>query len=141
MKIDETLLRQILEEHARDPYGSGILEDASHSAEWKSPKTGNTCRVQLKKEKKLIKKLVAQVEGSALAKACASIMCCELEEETVEHVQSLHRELEQWIKHRIAPVQWKGDLKVYQSLVQFPERIDCAMLCWKSLGLISFAED
>ncbi len=138
MKIDESLLREILEEHARNPYGSGILEGLSDMVEWKSPKTGNLCRVQIRTENNVLQNILTQVEGSALAKACASIMCTELEGETIERVQSIQQDLQRWVEHRITPNQWKGDLEVYQSLIQFPERMDCAMLCWRSLGLVRF---
>ncbi len=138
MKRDEGLLREILEEHARNPYGVAILENVSDAVEWKSPKTGNLCRVQITTQNNLLLRLVAQVEGSALAKACASIMCYELEGETLERVQSIQQDLQHWVEDQIPPHQWKGDLAVYQSLVQFPERMDCAMLCWRSFGLVRF---
>ena len=87
--------------------------------EWKSPKTGNLCRVQIRTENNVLQNILTQVEGSALAKACASIMCSELEGETIERVQSIQQDLQRWVEHRISPNQWKGDLEVYQSLIQF----------------------
>ena len=133
MKTDEIRLREILEEHAENPYGTKVPEVYTHSGYWKSSRTGNLCRIQIVEEQNQITHITAQVEGSALAKACASIMCSELQDEPIEHAHKVLADLEQWIEHRVQSAEWKGDLLVYQSLVQFPERIDCAMLCWYAL--------
>jgi nitrogen fixation NifU-like protein len=77
--------------------------------------------------------MVARVEGSALAKACASIMCSELEGKSIESARTTIQSVEKWIECGEAPEHWQGELVVYQSLVQFPERVDCATLCWTSL--------
>ena len=77
--MDESLLREILEEHSQNPYGDNELKHVTHSSEWKSQKTGNVCRIQTTIKENTLLHIAAQVKGSALAKACASIMCSELE--------------------------------------------------------------
>ena len=136
MKKDESLLREILEEHARCPYGLGELEKASHRGEWRSSQTGNLCRVQIKVERNKFVKIVSQVEGSALAKACASIMCSELLGKNLEEANRIRKKVLNWIESREPPDSWPGDLVVYESLVRFPDRLDCAKLCWNALGRI-----
>ena len=133
MNKEEGLLREILEEHASNPCGQEELSDTSHSGEWKSRKTGNLCSVQIKVQNGHILRMVARVEGSALAKACASIMCSELEGKCIESARTTIQIVEKWIEYGEAPENWPGELVVYQSLVQFPERVDCATLCWRSL--------
>jgi len=130
---EEGLLREILEEHASNPCGQEELSDTSHSGEWKSRKTGNLCSVQIKVQNGQILRMVARVEGSALAKACASIMCSELEGKCIDSARTTMQVVEKWIEYGEAPENWPGELVVYQSLVQFPERVDCATLCWRSL--------
>lgn len=122
--------------HAQNPYGQGSLGTPTHSGDWVSPKTGNHCRVELALDKKVISRLVAKVEGSALAKACASIMCSELEGENLEYAHLMMKTVETWIEQGIAPEEWVGDLAVYQSLPKYPERLDCSMLCWRSLATV-----
>ena len=133
MNKEEGLLREILEEHASNPCGQEELSDTSHSGEWKSRKTGNLCSVQIKVQNGQILRMVARVEGSALAKACASIMCSELEGKCIDSARTTMQVVEKWIEYGEAPENWPGELVVYQSLVQFPERVDCATLCWRSL--------
>lgn len=134
--MDESLFREILEGHAQNPHGNEELKKCTYAAEWKSPKTGNLCRIQTITDQNKLVRIAAQVNGSALARACASIMCSELEGEQIEQVYSIQRGLETWIEHRVQPSSWKGDLAVYQSLVKFPERLDCGMLCWRCLQLV-----
>ena len=88
MNKEEGLLREILEEHASNPCGQDELSDTSHTGEWKSRKTGNLCCVQIQVYNNQILRMVARVEGSALAKACASIMCNELEGKSIESAQT-----------------------------------------------------
>lgn len=133
MNKEEGLLREILEEHASNPCGQEELSETSHSGEWMSRKTGNLCSVQIKVHNDQILRMVARVEGSALAKACASIMCSELEGKSIESAQTTMQVVEKWVEYGEAPENWPGELVVYQSLIQFPERVDCATLCWKSL--------
>ena len=136
MREEEVHLRDALEMHAQNPYGQGSLGTPTYSGYWVSPKTGNHCRVELALDKKVIRRLVAKVEGSALAKACASIMCSELEGENLEHAHFMLKTVETWIEQGIAPKEWVGDIAVYQSLRQYPERLDCSMLCWRSLATV-----
>ena len=133
MNKEEGRLREILEEHASNPCGQDELSDTSHTGEWKSRKTGNFCCVQIQVYNNQILRMVARVEGSALAKACASIMCSELQGKSIKSARTTMQMVKKWIEHGEAPENWQGELMVYQSLVQFPERVDCATLCWNSL--------
>ena len=134
MSTDQSFLRDILEEHALNPFGRGSIANPSRSSEWISTKTGNICRVEIRIENDRLVELVANVQGSALAKACASIMCASLTGDELRDTRSTLSEIREWVEHHKSPGEWVGDLKVYQSIVQFPERVDCAMLCWMALG-------
>ena len=116
MNKEEGLLREILEEHASNPCGQDELCDISHSGEWKSRKTGNLCCVQIQVYNNQILRMVARVEGKS-----------------IESAQTTMKMVKKWIEYGEAPEHWQGELVVYQSLVQFPERVDCATLCWSSL--------
>jgi len=131
---DESLLRDILEEHAISPFGQGSITKPTHTSEWISPKTGNICRVQIRIENDRLVELVANVQGSALAKACASIMCATIQGGNLRATRSTLCDIKEWVESGKSPEEWVGDLRVYQSIVQYPERVDCAMLCWIALG-------
>ena len=66
--------REILEFHAEHPQGSEPLEDHDCEGTYRSQKTGNHCSVRIKLADGAIERLSAEVKGSALARACASLM-------------------------------------------------------------------
>ena len=101
-----------------------------------SKKTVIPASLEVVLDNEKIKQISARVEGSALAKACASIMCDELMDRSLEEANSLKNNIFTWLDDGIPPDSWSGDLIVYQSLSRFPERLDCAKLCWNGLGAI-----
>lgn len=132
--MDESLLRDILEEHTRNPSGAIEIENPTITGSWFSQKTGNRCQINAKVEDTKIIELSAKVEGSALAKACASIMCMELVGFSLNEAHLAHGMVLDWLDHSIEPAAWPGDLMVYEALARFPERLDCAKLCWHALN-------
>ena len=56
-----------------------------------------------------------------------------LQGKSIESARTTMQIVKKWIEYGEAPENWQGELMVYQSLVQFPERVDCATLCWNSL--------
>ena len=132
--MDESLLRDILEEHARNPSGAIEIENPTTTGSWVSQKTGNRCQINAKVEDTKIIELSAKVEGSALAKACASIMCTELVGFSLNAAHLAHGMVLDWLDHSIEPAAWPGDLMVYEALARFPDRLDCAKLCWHALN-------
>ena len=136
MKEDEILLRDILDDHSRNPNGVSKIANPTFAHKWVSKKTGNSCVLEIVLKHGKIKQISARVEGSALAKACASIMCDELMDLSLEEANSVKKSVFTWLDDGIPPDSWSGDLIVYQSLSRFPERLDCAKLCWNALGAI-----
>ena len=136
MKEDEILLRDILDDHSQNPNGVSKIANPTITQKWVSKKTGNSCILEVVLDNKKIKQISARVEGSALAKACASIMCDELMNLSLEEANGLKNNIFTWLDDGIPPDSWSGDLIVYQSLSRFPERLDCAKLCWNALGAI-----
>ena len=97
MKEDEILLRDILDDHSRNPNGVSKIANPSITQKWVSTKTGNSCILEVVLDNKKIKQISARVEGSALAKACASIMCDELMDLSLEEANSLKNNIFTWI--------------------------------------------
>ena len=130
--MTEELHREVLEDHARIPRGQDPLIDFTAEAYFQSAKTGNSCSVRVKwEDDQRIQKLSAQVRGSALSQACASIMVCELEGRTVEEASNLAKGLCSFLEEG-KDLEISGDLSVYRSIVNFPDRFDCALLAWRA---------
>ena len=76
----------------------------------------------------------AKVEGSALAVACSSLMGCAVKGIPVEEALALAKSVIEFLEND-KEVSLPGDLVVYESIVRFPERHDCALLAWRALLL------
>ena len=130
---EDSLHREILEEHARNPQFDDLITKPTHMADFHSNKTGNICKITLKVEKGRIVKIGMKVQGSALASASASILFSELKELTLEEAQHIHQGIFKILLNGEIN-ELPGDLCVYQSILHLPERHDCALLAWKALG-------
>ena len=130
---EDSLHREILEEHARNPQFDHPITDPTHKADFKSTKTGNICNLTVKVEEGRLVKIGMKVQGSALATASASLLFSELNELTLEEAQHIHQGIfKTLLDGEINEL--PGDLCVYQSILHLPERHDCALLAWKALG-------
>ena len=132
--MEDPLHREILEDHARSPGHQSSLEQPTEESVWKSPKTGNACSVAIVIGDGRIGGIQAKAEGSALAIACSSLMGSAVEGITVEEALGLAKSVIEFLENG-KETSLPGDLVVYESIVRFPERHDCAMLAWRALVL------
>lgn len=130
---EDTLYREILEEHARSPHFKGLLSNPTHRADYQSAKTGNTCSITLKVEDEKLAQIGLKVQGSALATASASLLFSELHELRVHDARKIYEKILKILLEREMS-ELPGDLRVFHSIVRFPERHDCALLAWNALG-------
>jgi len=130
--LEDSLHREILEEHARSPSHRASLEKPTRESVWKSPKTGNSCSLTISVSDTGIDAIQATVEGSALAVACGSLMGAAVESLSEAEALALAHSVIAFLESG-KEVALSGDLVVYESIVRFPERHDCAMLAWRAL--------
>lgn len=95
---EDTLHREILEEHARNPHFDDLISEPTHKADYQSNKTGNACRITLNVQDGRLVQIGLKVQGSALAIASASLLFCELNEMSLHEVQLQYRS---WKWHRV----------------------------------------
>ena len=130
---EDTLHREILEEHARNPHFDDLISEPTHKADYQSNKTGNACRITLNVQDGRLVQIGLKVQGSALAIASASLLFCELNEMSLHEVQNIHAKIFKILLEGEI-IELPGDLCVFNSIVRFPERHDCALLAWNALG-------
>ena len=78
-------------------------------------------------------KIGLKVQGSALANASASLLFSELKELSLPDAQKIHERILKVLLEG-KTIELPGDLCVFNSIVRFPERHDCALLAWNALG-------
>tara|TARA_B100001057_G_scaffold247319_1_gene247694 strand:+ start:778 stop:1188 length:411 start_codon:yes stop_codon:yes gene_type:complete len=130
--VTEDLYREILEFHAEHPQGSQQLEDYDNVGNYQSLKTGNNCSVRMKTKNGVIEQISVEVNGSALARACGSIMACSLKDVKLAEARKTAFEILSFLDGK-KTLDLPGDLSVYRSIIDYPERFDCALLAWRSL--------
>ena len=130
---EDTLHREILEEHARNPHFDDLISEPTHKADYQSNKTGNACRITLNVQDGRLVQIGLKVQGSALAIASASLLFCELNGMSLHEVQNIHAKIFKILLEGEI-IELPGDLCVFNSIVRFPERHDCALLAWNALG-------
>tara|TARA_B100001989_G_scaffold139233_1_gene98803 strand:- start:333 stop:746 length:414 start_codon:yes stop_codon:yes gene_type:complete len=130
---EDTLHREILEEHARNPHFDNLISEPTHKADYQSNKTGNACRITLNVQDGRLVQIGLKVQGSALAIASASLLFCELNEMSLHEAQNIHAKIFKILLEG-EMIELPGDLCVFNSIASFPERHDCALLAWNALG-------
>ena len=78
-------------------------------------------------------KIGLKVQGSALANASASLLFSELKELSLPDAQKIHERILKVLLEG-KTIELPGDLCVFNAIVRFPERHDCALLAWNALG-------
>jgi NifU-like protein involved in Fe-S cluster formation len=130
--LEDPLHREILEEHARSPGHQISLGKSPVQTVWTSLKTGNTCSISISIKDNRLAGIQATVNGSALAVACASLMGQAAEDLAVGEAIALAESVIEFLEYG-KETTFPGDLIVYESIIRFPERHDCAMLAWRAL--------
>ena len=130
---EDTFYREILEEHARNPQFDGPISQPTHKADYQSAKTGNTCSISVNVKDERLVEIGLKVQGSALATASASLLFSELKEQSLDDAQNIHERILKVLLEG-ETIELPGDLCVFNSIVRFPERHDCALLAWNALG-------
>jgi|TARA_B100000925_G_scaffold65022_1_gene44007 NifU-like protein involved in Fe-S cluster formation len=129
--VTKDAYREILEFHAEHPQGSEPLEDHDCEGTYRSQKTGNHCSVRIKLADGAIERLSAEVKGSALARACASLMVSALVGVRMSEARKTALGVKSFLEAKDAS-DLPGELIVYRSILSFPERFDCALLAWRA---------
>ena len=131
---ENSLHREIIELHAQNPHCNQKLEDFSSQGFFQSKKTGNQCDLQVLADGIVITKVGYHLQGSALARAAASLLAIEIQGMKTTDAKMLAHRVILYLGD-LTDDSLPGDLCVYQSIRRFPERFDCALLPWRALLL------
>jgi NifU-like protein involved in Fe-S cluster formation len=129
---EDPLHREIVEEHAIRPHYNQKLVHFSHENSFTSQKTGNLCDIQLLVQDGVIEGISCQMQASALATACGSLMACHVHGHAVADAKVLVSQVIDYLEGKTDQA-LPGELAVYESIRLFRERHDCALLGWHAL--------
>lgn len=128
----ETLYRQVIMDHYKNPRNKGLVEDDSYRKfHIKNPSCGDDVTIQLKVEGDKITDARQDGTGCSICCSSASVMTQTLKNQTVEHASEIITNYFDMIKgHFYDEEMDMGEAIVFQGVAQFPARTKCATVAW-----------
>lgn len=129
-----SLYREIIIEHYKEPRGFGVMANADLSLEGYNPLCGDRITVYLKlsPSKDRVERLGFSGEGCSICIASASIMTEDVQGKTIEETRARIEHFRDIMKGEATP-HLEGDIEALTGVSKFPVRIKCALLAWTTL--------
>ena len=136
VKLDD-LYQEVILDHNRRPRNFKKLEDANAYAHGHNPLCGDDYFLYLVVDPSgLIKKIGFEGDGCAISKSSASMMTTAVEGKSIQEVETLKDHFIHLLTNdKVSePVRTGvGKLKIFEGVKQFPVRVKCATLIWRTL--------
>ncbi|WP_404445085.1 SUF system NifU family Fe-S cluster assembly protein [Sutcliffiella horikoshii] len=131
----DTLYRQVIMDHYKNPRNKGSLEQDSITVDMNNPTCGDRIHLTLKVEDGKVAEAKFDGEGCSISMASASMMTQAVKGLEVEKAL----ELSQIFYDMMLGKEYDdenldlGDIEALQGVAKFPARIKCATLAWKAM--------
>ncbi|MBO8156776.1 MAG: SUF system NifU family Fe-S cluster assembly protein [Bacillaceae bacterium] len=131
----ETLYRQVIMDHYKNPRNRGTLDGDSLTVDMNNPTCGDQIHLQLKIEDGKVADAKFEGEGCSISMSSASMMTQAIKGKTVEEALELSKIFSDMVqgKEVEADGMEMGDIMALQGVSKFPARIKCATLAWKAM--------
>ena len=136
MAESNSLYSDVILDHIRNARNFGELGDANRKAQGLNPLCGDTFTVYARIEGDRVAEASFQCECCGISMASASVMTEAIKGRTVGEARSLYRHFERLLKDPAGTSGQPGDddqLAVLALIREFPSRVNCALLGWKTL--------
>lgn len=130
------LYRRTVLEHSRNPRHFGQLKDANHSATGHNPLCGDKCTVYLQVSGQEVAHASFEGAGCAICMASASIMSDSIQGRPLADAQAAAAGILKAFSDRSPAgngLALDGEMAALGGVRDFPSRIRCATLPWKTL--------
>jgi nitrogen fixation protein NifU and related proteins len=126
----QRLYQSVILEHSRKPRGFGLLSQPSHRADGYNPICGDKVVVTISILGDRVKDVGFEAKSCALCQASASILVEDLSGMELSNAQDYLAGFEAMLNG----ADWKFDgiAGVFQIMTEFPARIKCVLLPWKT---------
>ncbi|MFD1415620.1 Fe-S cluster assembly sulfur transfer protein SufU [Oceanobacillus jeddahense] len=129
----DTLYRQVIMDHYKNPRNRGTLEDESITVDMNNPTCGDRIQLQLDIENGIVKDAKFQGEGCSISMASASMMTQAIKGLEVETALKMSESFSEMMLGEDVDSEEMGDIEALQGVSKFPARIKCATLAWKAM--------
>ena len=131
------LYQEVILDHNRRPRNFKKIDHATSSAHGLNPLCGDDYYVYLKRDGQgVIQAVGFQGQGCAISKSSASMMTVLIEGKKTEEAQKLKDAFIHLLtRDSVSPDQREavGRLKLFEGVRQYPIRVKCATLAWRTL--------
>jgi len=131
----DTLYRQVIMDHYKNPRNKGVLEDDSLTINMNNPTCGDRIQLTLKLEDGKVADAKFEGEGCSISMSSASMMTQAIKGKNIEEALKLSKVFSDMMlgKEYDEDDLDLGDIEALQGVSQFPARIKCATLAWKAM--------
>ena len=130
----DTLYRQVIMDHYKNPRNRGILENESLTIDMNNPTCGDRIQLSMKVEDGKVTEAKFDGEGCSISMSSASMMTQAIKGQTIENAIKLsHIFSEMMLGKEYDDSIDLGDIEALQGVSKFPARIKCATLAWKAM--------
>lgn len=130
----DTLYRQVIMDHYKNPRNKGSLDEDSVTVEMNNPTCGDRIHLTLKVVDGIVTDVKFDGEGCSISMSSASMMTQAIKGENIDTALKLsHVFSDMMLGKDYDDSLDLGDIEALQGVAKFPARIKCATLAWKAL--------
>ncbi|WP_347862466.1 SUF system NifU family Fe-S cluster assembly protein [Salimicrobium sp. PL1-032A] len=131
----DTLYRQVIMDHYKNPRNKGALDGEHVAIDMNNPTCGDRIQLQLKIEDGVVEDAKFDGEGCSISLSSASMMTQAIKGKTVEEAVEMSKLFSDMMQgEAVDPEKFSlEDIEALQGVSQFPARIKCATLSWKAM--------
>jgi len=130
----DTLYRQVIMDHYKNPRNRGVLEDENVEINMNNPTCGDRVHLTMKVEDGKIVDAKFEGEGCSISMSSASMMTQAIKGKTIEEALALSQIFSDMMQGKEYDDSVDlGDIEALQGVSKFPARIKCATLVWKAM--------
>ncbi|QHS23144.1 SUF system NifU family Fe-S cluster assembly protein [Virgibacillus sp. MSP4-1] len=132
----DTLYRQVIMDHYKNPRNRGSLEGEDHlSIDMNNPTCGDRIHLQLQVEDGKVTDAKFEGEGCSISMSSASMMTQAIKGKSVDEALTLSNLFSDMIQGKEIDTKGLdiGDIQALEGVSKFPARVKCATLAWKAM--------
>lgn len=130
----DTLYRQVIMDHYKNPRNKGILDDSSLTINMNNPTCGDRIQLSLKIENGMVVDAKHEGEGCSISMSSASMMTQAIKGKKTEDALKLAQTFSDMMQGKdVDTDEDLGDIEALHGVCKFPARIKCATLAWKAM--------
>ncbi len=133
----QELYQEVVLDHNKHPRNFKVIDPATHRAHGHNPLCGDQLDIYLTIINDVIKEIAFQGKGCAISTASASLMTDAIKGKSVTQALDFFAQLHASITHDQAPSDESlaalGKLAVITGVRDYPSRVKCALLAWRTL--------